>query len=148
MPTFQEHEQSNWKGVYKSIDKCPDPKRGDNTPGFTVIQFRNYIRDVIRSKKVTDDEITGMYVELDVDGKQYITQKVFTQEMGKKPRKLAFESSFNIRDVNRDGRLSYDEVQSALRQCQVKDEDMQKFFKDVDADKDGFISKVEFMKMV
>ncbi|XP_021345617.1 calmodulin-like [Mizuhopecten yessoensis] len=141
--------EAKWKVVFEDIMRCREPQSQSGGPaGFTLEEFRKYIREFLRKKDVSDVEIKDMFFDLDVDGKNFVNQVVFVKEMSRAPRRQAYEAAFDMKDFNRDGKLGQDEITNAFQIVGVKDELVKKFFKEVDINKDGYISKTEFMKMV
>ncbi|XP_069106013.1 uncharacterized protein [Argopecten irradians] len=115
-----------------------------------IHKYKVALGSLSSSQKTFIESIEGqdIFVDLDVEGKGFVSQQVFVKEMTKLPRKEAFESAFDMKDFNRDGMLSAKEIQDAFDLVGVDKERSAKFFKQVDTNKDGKISKAEFMKMV
>ncbi|XP_033726993.1 calcium-binding protein SPEC 1A-like [Pecten maximus] len=147
MQAYIRNAERKWEPIFRNIMRFRDSNDTDGPPGFTILELRDYIKEVLK-KKISDDEVKDMFLDLDVDRQNHVTQTVFVKEMSKLPRQEAFQHAFDMQDYNRDGYLGVDEIKVALDMVGVSEERAMKFFKQVDSNKDGTISRKEFMKMV
>ncbi|XP_060066144.1 uncharacterized protein LOC132546449 [Ylistrum balloti] len=144
MEVYKKNSESKWHYVYKDIMRCRVPNDASDDSGFTLDDLQHFILDVLK-KDQSPEDIKEIFKDLDVNGEVRVSHDVFVKEMSKLPRRLAFDSMFNMKDYNRDGFLCVDEIKDLYDLVNVKKEVFERL---LDKDGDDKISKEEFMALV
>ena len=140
---LDENEINNLKNVFMAFDEGKDGQ-------ISFDELKKGLEQM-HSKKYTDEEIEDLFNALDVDHNGKIDYTEFisaTLEEAEYLKQERLSEAFMNFDKNRSGKISKDELVTALKANSCQEKEIEKFIKAVDKNGDGKIDYNEFVDLM
>ena len=140
---LDENEINNLKNVFMAFDEGKDGQ-------ISFDELKKGLEQM-HSKKYTDEEIEDLFNALDVDHNGKIDYTEFisaTLEEAEYLKQERLSEAFMNFDKNRSGKISKDELVTALKANSCQEKEIEKFIKAVDKNGDGKIDYNEFVELM
>lgn len=140
---LDENEINNLKNVFMAFDEGKDGQ-------ISLDELKKGLEQM-HSTKYTDKEIEDLFNALDVDHNGKIDYTEFisaTLEEAEYLKQERLSEAFMNFDINRSGKISKDELVTALKANSCQEKEIEKFIKAVDKNGDGKIDYNEFVDLM
>ena len=140
---LDENEINNLKNVFMAFDEGKDGQ-------ISFDELKKGLEQM-HSTKYTDKEIEDLFNALDVDHNGKIDYTEFisaTLEEAEYLKQERLSEAFMNFDINRSGKISKDELVTALKANSCQEKEIEKFIKAVDKNGDGKIDYNEFVDLM
>ena len=135
-----EEEKAEAEETFNFFDKDHDGK-------ISLDEFRNVL--MLICDTATDEDITEMLKEVDLNGDGVIDFEEFYAALKKESTPEGIEEAFKTFDQNKDGFISAEELRRTMEGMgeRVSKEEIDEIIEKVDLNGDGKISIEEFLKL-